>query len=285
MIDNCALVLEGGGIRGVFSAGVLDFFLDKQLHFPYITGVSAGACNAFSYISKQRTLNHKIFTDFLRDKRYASVRNLIKTGNVFNMDTIFQDLQGKLLPFDYDAFKTSEQELVIGATNMLNGETVYFNKSDYLDNINHLFNATKASSSLPFYSQIVKFEGYDLLDGGLSDPVPYKKALELHKKAVVVLTRDSTFRQKPYRRKQLLKYFYKDYPNFIKLMLDKYSIYNDHMIKLSKLEEEGKILIIRPEKPVKFKRLERNLSKLNSLYSEGYNIAKDNFEKISSFLG
>ncbi|MCM1990357.1 patatin-like phospholipase family protein [Oceanirhabdus seepicola] len=284
MIDNCALVLEGGGLRGVFSAGVLDFFLDNQLDFPYITGVSAGACNAFSYISKQRNRNLRIFTDFLRDKRYASVRNLIKTGNAFSMDIMFQDLQDKLLPFDYETFKKSKQELVIGATNMFNGETVYFNKSDYLDNIKHLFNATRASSSLPFFSQIVKLEGYDLLDGGLSDPVPYKKALEIHKKAVVVLTRDSNFRQKPYRRKQMLKYYYKDYPNFIKLMLDKYSIYNDHMNKLTKLEEEGKILIIRPKNPVKFKRLERNLSKLKSLYSEGYNIPKDNFERIISFL-
>ena len=284
MIDNCALVLEGGGLRGVFSAGVLDYFLDNQLDFPYIIGVSAGACNAFSYISKQRNRTLKIFTDFAHDKRYASFSNLLNTGNIFGMDFIFEDIQDKLLPFDYDTFINSKQELVIGATNLSNGEAVYFNKSDYPDNIKHLSHATRASSSLPFVSQIVKFEGYELLDGGLSDPIPYKKALETHKKAIVVLTRDSTYRKKPFRNKPLLKYYYKNYPNFMKLMLKRFSNYNNHLDQLTKLEQEGKILIIRPQNPVKLKRLEKNISKLKSLYFHGYNTTNDNFERISSFL-
>jgi predicted patatin/cPLA2 family phospholipase len=140
------LVLEGGGMRGVYTAGILEFFLEKALYFPYVIGVSAGACNAISYIAKQKGRNKRVNIEFIRDSRYLSYRNLWKEKSMFGMDFIFDELPNKLVPFDYETFQRTEHTFIVGATDCLTGKPVYFNNHQE-DNMNVVL---RASSSLPF---------------------------------------------------------------------------------------------------------------------------------------
>src|SRR5690625_2786952 len=202
MVD-AGLVLEGGGMRGLYTAGVLEYFMEQNLYFPYNIGVSAGACMAASYLSRQKGRNKKVNIGFIEDKRYISFSNLIKDREVFGMDFIFDEIPNRLVPFDMDTFYENSEEFVIGTTDCETGKPVYYDKTNHGEDLVLLL---RASSSLPFVSSSVEYKGRHLLDGGIVDPIPIKKAQQDgFEKNVINLTK----KEGTYKRLSKLKSLYK----------------------------------------------------------------------------
>lgn len=275
------LVLEGGGMRGVYTSGVLDYFMERNLYFPYVTGVSAGACNAISYISKQKGRSKKATIGSMDDPRYINYRNLIRHGYLLHMDLVFDEIPNKLIPFDYDVFFQSEQECVIGATDCRTGRPVYFQKKDCKD----LMQICRASSSLPFISPIVEIDGIPLLDGGIVDAIPIKKSIQDgNEKNVIVLTRNKGYRKKPARLKWLLKRVYPEYPKLQEAVLNRYRMYNETLDFIERLEKAGEVFIIRPSRQIKIGRMEKDTQKLIELYQLGYEDAKTMWEALQKWF-
>ena len=270
------LVLEGGGTRGAYSSGVLDVFLEEGIEFPRVYGISAGACNALSYISKQIRRNFNIFYQYIGDSRYLSVSNLRKHGCIFGFDFIFGELSHELLPFDYQAFFSSPVELKVGATDVETGEIVYFSKKD----MDEEFIAVRASSSLPMLSRIVSFQGYQLLDGGVAQPIALERSLlDGNERNVIVLTRDDTYRKKAYPgfSRTALRAFYGDYPKLVDCMLNRWEIYNEEVEQCREQERQGNAVVVRPSKPILVSRYEKDCAKLKEIYELG---RKDALEKV-----
>lgn len=279
-MKNIGLVLEGGGMRGLYTCGVLDFFMEKDLYFNYIIGVSAGACNAVSYISKQKGRNKKVNIDFCEDWKYMSVRNLVKDKSFIGMDFIFDEIPNKHVSFDFETFKNAKCKFLVGTTDCNTGKPVYFNKEDVKDG----FYALRASSSLPFISPIVRFKNYELLDGGISDSIPIKKSIEDgNEKNIIVLTRQEGYRKSPLKHEALIRLKYKKYPKLVEAILNRYKNYNETLDYIEKLEKEGKVVVIRHKEELKIDRLERHREKLLELYNYGYEDAKEIYNKIYDF--
>lgn len=281
MIENIGLVLEGGGMRGVYTAGVLESFLENDIYFPYVIGVSAGAANAASYLSKQKGRNHIVNIDYVSDPRYLSWRNFLKNREFFGMDFIFGEIPNKLVPYDYETFYQSKGEFVVGTTDCFSGEPVYYSKQDYGQDI---LTVIRASSSLPFIASEIPFKDRVLLDGGISDPIPIKKAqLDGFQKNIVVLTRNVGYLKKPSRFQFLIKRKYPHYPGLHTAMKQRYQTYNETIHYLDEQEKMGNVLIIRPTEPILVGRMERNPDKLSNLYHLGYQDGKRYLETIRQF--
>lgn len=251
-LENTALVLEGGGMRGMFSAGVFEAFLQHELTFPYITAVSAGACNILSYMSHQPMRTRKIIENYVGTKPYFSVNNYLKTGSLFGWDFIFDTLPKKLLPFDYETYANYPGELHVGTTDIKTGEAVWhYNKRAEI-----AFNSVIASASLPFLAPIVNIDNRPLLDGAIVSPIPIDKAIEAgYKKFVVVLTRNEGYRKKGSVPKLLLKAWYGQYPKLWEAMQNRPKLYNEQLERIEQMERDGNLIIIRPEKPLEIARL------------------------------
>ncbi len=270
-------------MRGVYTAGVLDFFLEKDLIFDYVIGVSAGASNAVSYISRQKGRNKIINTAFLDDWRYMSIKSLVKKGSLFGMDFIFDEIPNHKVPFDYETFFNSPITFKVGVTDCKTGKPLYFDKSEMDKN----FTALRASISLPLVSPIVHYRGYHLLDGGITDPIPVRQAIsDGYRKNIVVLTRNLGYQKKPLSKpmRLLLKKKYRDYPNLIAAILNRYQIYNKTMLYIDQLEQKGQIAVIRPSKKLTVDRFEKNAGKLNALYDLGYADAAASYDRIKSVI-
>jgi predicted patatin/cPLA2 family phospholipase len=276
-MDKIGLVLEGGGMRGIYTAGVLDLFLDKGIHFDYIIGVSAGANMAASYLSMQRGRNRQVSLDFLNDQRYLSMKNFVKNREMFGMDFIFEEIPNKLVPFNMENFLLYEGEYVVACTNCETGETEYFDKT-YLTK--DLLKILRASSSLPFMAPIVDYEGKKLLDGGVTDPIPLRKAqADGIAKNVVVLTRPKGYVKKSGR---LAKWFkVKGYPKVDEAMRRRPARYNETLYYVNQQEEEGNVVVIRPSADLKVDRLEKDKVKLDAMYHMGYKDAENALAKIA----
>jgi predicted patatin/cPLA2 family phospholipase len=271
-MENIGLVLEGGGMRGLFTAGVLDFFLDQNIEFPYVVGVSAGACNAVSYISKQYQRNLRINTMYLKDKRYFSLRNLLTTGSLFGMEMLFQLIPNTLDPFDYDAFKAARCRMRIVTTDCVTGLAAYYDAVDLRDSLLPL----QASMSLPVISAPVRYDGKLLMDGGVADPIPIQQSIaDGNTKNVVVLTRDAAYRKTPEKYFSYIKRKYRDYPKLVEALKQRHTVYNEALALTGRLEREGKAVVIRPEQPLDVGRLERRRPRLEALYREGYRAAEN----------
>ncbi|XOQ48508.1 MAG: NTE family protein RssA [Eubacteriales bacterium] len=280
---SIGLVLEGGGMRGAYTSGVLEVLLEENIEFPTVYGISAGACNALSYISKQKKRNFDIFYNYIADKRYISVENLNKTGSLFGFDFIFGELFHKLLPFDYQTFFDSPVELKVGATDLKTGEAVYFGKADLDEN----FTAVKASSSLPFISNIVSYRGYELLDGGCAAPIPIERSIfDGNERNVIVLTRDRTYRKslRPEFPRAVLRVQYGDYPNFVNAMLVRAEVYNNELEICNRQESAGKAVIIRPSRPIEAGRYEKNPEVLKAIYEMGMNDCRNKLKELRAFM-
>lgn len=279
-MSKVGLVLEGGGMRGLYTAGVLDFFLDNKIFFQDIVGVSAGACNAVSYVSKQRGRNFKVNTDYIGDKRYLSVEGMVKTGSIFGMDFLFEEIPNKLVPFDYETYYSSDMHLTVVATNCETGQP------EYLDGKHRTFvnRYLRASSSIPMFAPIVEIDGKKYLDGGTSDsiPVQYSKSRG-NDKLVVVLTRNEGYIKKPEPFKWLYSRQYKNYTKLIETIEQRHVIYNDTIKMLRELEASGEAIVIRPSKPITIGRFEKDVEKLRALYENGYEDAKAIYEQITIF--
>jgi predicted patatin/cPLA2 family phospholipase len=285
MIEKCGLVLEGGGMRGVYTAGILEFFLEKDLVFPYVIGASAGACNAMSYISKQRGRNKKVTIDMASDERYIRYKGLLDGTGLFNMDFIFDEIPNNIIKYDYESYRNSNQKMVAVTTDCMTGEATYFNCMEEEDNM-RLNNIIRASSSLPLMASVVEYNGQKLLDGGISDSIPIHKAMkDGYKKNIVILTRNKGYKKKPIRGKKIYERLYaKKYPGLVNALLSRYMHYNDALSLLEDLERKDEILTFYPPKSVLVKRIEKDKSKLEKLYYSGYKEAKQRYTSIKSFL-
>lgn len=260
------LVLEGGGMRGVYTIGVLDCLMDLHFAPDYLIGVSAGACNGVSFISGQRGRNLRIDQDYLADERYVSWKNYLKTGSIFGMDFIFREIPNRLNSFDRAAFLASPIAFYAVATDIMTGKPVYFGKED-LDEENTML---RASSSIPGFAQIVEFAGGSYLDGGVSDPIPARKALEDGcDKLVIVLTRDRSYQKHPSMLKPVYQRLYQDYPKLIEAIERRYEVYNQTLLFVRQLEREGRAKVIAPPAPVEISRFENKMKNLLPLYQRG----------------
>lgn len=280
---KAALVLEGGALRGMYTSGVLDTFLKNNMEFECVAGVSAGALNAMSYISKQPGRSAKINLEYCDDPRYIGRKAFIKNKGIIGYDYLFGDISEDKVPFDFKSFKNTNQRFVIVTTNCEKAETEYLEKS----NCNDLFKAAQASSSMPLASAMVEINNNHYLDGAVTTSIPVKWALEQgYEKVVVVLTRDKTYR-KPMitnKMKKLYKLAYHKYPKLIEKLNTMPERYNKLQEELLELEKEGKIFIIRPEKEVTVSRLEKDKEKLENLYKEGIAEAEKNLESLKEYL-
>ncbi|WP_308637407.1 patatin-like phospholipase family protein [Paenibacillus silvisoli] len=271
-MESIGLVLEGGGMRGVYTAGVLDYFTEQNVYFPYTIGVSAGACMAASYLSRQLGRNRSVNVGLVNDPRYISWKNYWTKRELFGMDFIFDEIPNVLVPFDYAAFEASKEQFVIGTTDCDTGETVFYNRfEEGFD----LLTVLRASSSLPFIAPIVKHGGRNLLDGGISDPIPLRKAeSDGNKRNVVVLTRDAGYRKSRNKFGWIVRRAFKQYPEFVKVMLRRHTIYNETLAYIDEQERKGNLFVIRPQQPLTVGRMERDKAKLDALYVQGYEDAK-----------
>ena len=279
---KAGLVVEGGGMRGVYSSGVLDFFIEKDLFFENNYGVSAGACHLCSYLAKQYKRAFRVNVDYLNDKRYCSVHSLLKTGNLFGAEMLYDIIPNELDLFDYDTYNKNESIFYVVITDINTGKPEYVKIGDLKKDIIYV----RASSSLPLLAQNVKINDKEYLDGGISDSIPIKKSIaDGNKKNVVILTRDSTYRKGKNSLMPIIKLKYKKYPNFVKSMADRYIVYNEILDFIKELEDNGDVFVIRPKKPVNIGRTEKNREKLEALYNDGYNDAKDCYEELLKYLG
>ncbi|TLS37589.1 patatin-like phospholipase family protein [Pseudalkalibacillus caeni] len=281
MFNQIGLVLEGGGMRGVYTAGVLEYFLENDFIFPYVIGVSAGACNAASYLSRQKGRNKKVTIDYSSHPDYISYKNLFRKGQLFGMDLIFDDIPNRLVPFDYETFHNTKEKFVIGTTDCLSGSPVYFEKNEHKENVLTLL---RASSSLPLMAPIIQYDDRYLLDGGIADPIPIKKSeSDGNKKNVVVLTRNPGYRKKKFKGKWLFKRKYREYEGLIDSLENRPEQYN-RTIDYIEQKDNDSVFVIQPTSPMEVGRIERNPKKLLSLYKHGYNDAKKAHSRLEEWL-
>ena len=278
---EAGLVVEGGGMRGVYTAGVLDYFMEKNLYFDDCYGVSAGACHISSYVSKQIGRSIKVTLDYINDKRYCSVNSLIKTGDMFGVEMLYDLIPNKLELYDYDTFNKFKGNFYSVVTNCKTGKAEYIKIKDMKKDII----AVRASSSLPLLSRIVEINGKEYLDGGITDSIPIKKSIkDGHKKNVVILTRDKTYRKSKPKFLSLLKFKYKKYPNLVKAIENRYKMYNETLDFIEEEKAKNEVFIIQPKLPVKISRIEKDKDKLKALYNQGYEDAKEIYEDLMKFL-
>ena len=282
-MNKVGLILEGGGMRGIYTAGVLDFFIEKNIEVDLVVGVSAGGCHAASYLSKQYKRAFHTNVDYLHDKNYLSFSNLIKTGSMFGMDMMFNKIPNGLYPYDHETFKKSKSEFVVVTTNCETGRAEYFTLTDMKKEILYL----QASCSIPMFANIVEIDGYKLVDGGISDSIPIEYAIKRGcNKNIVILTRDKTYIKNKVNSvaTSLLKRKYKEYPNLVKSIENRHISYNKSLDLVKELEKTNNALVIRPKSVVKVSQVEKNYDKLYNLYMDGYNDAKESYDRILNFI-
>ena len=282
IIDKTVLVLEGGGFRGVFTAGVLEVFLKNQLYFDYAVGVSAGASYGVSYITQQPNRNLQV-NKLISDKRYAGIGNLLRKGSYFSWDFIFNVIPNSMIRLDYEALKNSPTKFWIGATNCLTGQCEYFllnttNRQEFVV-------VLAASCSLPFVARKVKFNNTMYMDGGLSDSIPFEHAIKSGgDKAIVVLTRPKGYIKTPITNTWIIKWYYRKYPKLVEAILSRPDKYNQSITRLEELEREGKVFVIRPENEIAVGRLENNPQKTEIVYNEGIKVAESCLPALKEWL-
>lgn len=280
-MNKIGLILEGGGMRGIYTAGVLDFFIEKNIEVDITIGVSAGSCHASSYLSKQYKRAYNATVDYINDKRYLSFSNLIKTGSIFGMDFMFNKIPNELNIYDYDTFAKSKSKFVVVATNCETGSPEYFELKDLKKEIIYM----QASCSIPMFANIVEIDYFKLVDGGVSDSIPIEYSLNQgYKKNIVVLTRDITYKKNKQKFLPIVNRKYKKYPNLVKAIENRHLNYNKSLNLVNQLEKDGDVLVIRPKKPVNVSQIEKNAKKLTALYEEGYDDANELYDKILDFI-
>lgn len=268
--ERSGLVLEGGGMRGVFTCGVLDSLMDRGIRFPYTVGVSAGACNGLSYMSGQRGRAKYSNIDLLEKHHYIGFKHLLLKGNIMDFDLLFDEFPNRIIPYDYEAYARTEERFEMVTTDCLTGRACYFEEKR---DPKRIIDIVKASSSLPFVCPKTLVDGRKMLDGGISDSIPVERARELgYDRLVVVLTRNRGYRKRD-RSSFVPPIYYLRYPALRKAIRLRNLIYNKQITHVEELEGRGEILVIRPERPIEVDRMERDTSKLLALYEEGYALA------------
>lgn len=275
--DKSALVLEGGGMRGVFTCGVLDYLMDHKISFPYTVGVSAGACNGLSYMSHQRGRGRYSNIDLLAKYKYIGLRPLLKRRGLIDQQLLFHRFPDRILPYNYKAYAENPNRFEMVTTDCVSGKACYWEEK--LDE-KRIIDIVKASSSLPYACPIIYVDGKPMLDGGIVDSIPLMRAYgQGFEDCVVVLTRNIGYRKSD-KEVMVPRFIYKEYPRLRVALRNRNKIYNEQLEMVERLEDEGKIKVIRPMKPIVVDRMETNVRKLTDLYEEGYACAKRMFEGI-----
>ena len=265
------LVLEGGGMRGVFTSGVLDTFMKHDLYFRYIVAVSAGACNGMSYVSRQPRRARISNIDYLARYKYIGIRHLVTQGCIFDRELLYDKFPNQLLPFDFDEYFKHAKDFEMVTTNCLTGKTMYLSETS---DRQRSLDIVRASSSLPYVSKIVTVDGIPMLDGGIIDSIPINRAIETgHEHNVVILTRNKDWRDTGKDRK-VPAFIYKNYPRLRVALSHRHVVYNQQIDLIDRLEAEGKITCIRPMRPMEVGRIENDVEKLERLYEEGFAIGE-----------
>ena len=276
--DNTGLVLEGGGMRGVFTSGVLDAFMKHECYFPYVVAVSAGACNGVSYLSRQPRRARFSNIDMLEKYEYISLKSLLVQGSIFDPNILYERFPNEIVPFDYDTFWKYSSRFEVVATNCLTGRAEYFSE---LSDSRRLTSIIRASSSLPYVAQMVDVDGVPMLDGGLVDPIPVQHSIEKgHSLNVVVLTRNRGYRSDEFEVK-VPKLFYKKYPRLRVVLSHHVELYNKQLDMIERMEDWGEIIVIRPQRPMEVDRICMDTEKLERLYEEGFSEG----ERFCSMIG
>lgn len=274
------LVLEGGGMRGIYTAGVLDVFMDHQISFDGVIGVSAGAIHGSSFVSGQRGRNIRYYRKYCNDKRFMSWRNLILTGDIAGKQFCYYDLPEKLDPYDYDAFNRSKTEFYVTCSNLETGKAEYLRITDMREQIELM----RASASLPCVSKIVEADGMKLLDGGCTDSIPVRAFMKLgFRKNVVVLTRHKGYKKEP-EQTALTGILYHRYPRFVKAMKRRHLVYNRTLEDIDKLEQAGRAFVIQPSVPLTISRMSHDEKELQKVYEIGMEDGKRQLEAMVKWL-
>lgn len=276
-----ALILEGGGMRGLYTAGVLDVLMENDIYTDVAVGVSAGALFGINYKSKQigRVLRYNI--KYTGNSSYTGWKSLLKTGNLMNKEFWFEDIPFKLDPMDCETYRNNHTEFYAVVTNMENGKAEYRSIFDLKNE--ECMEYLRASGSLPFCSKPVVVNGIPYLDGGIADSIPLKKYInEGYDKAIVVLTRPANYRKNGGIHGAGL--FYKKYPEFVKTLSNRNTVYNEQCEYVEKLEKEGKIIVLRPSELVDISRTEKDRAVLQKMYDLGIKDTKIKIEEIKSYL-
>ena len=270
LTSTSGLILEGGGMRGVFTCGVLDNLMDRGIRFPYTIGVSAGACNGLSYMSEQRGRGKFSNIDLLEKYRYIGLKQLIFKGNIMDFDLLFHKFPEEIIPYHYDKFAACKERFEMVTTSCRTGRACYYDEK--MDPV-RIIDIVKASSSLPFVSPISYVDGEPMLDGGIADSIPLLRARELgFDNNLVVLTRNKGYR-KPQKPTTVPRFFYRKYPLLREAIRRRNALYNEQIDLVERLEDKGELVVIRPQRPITVDRIERDTRKLLDLYNEGYECA------------
>lgn len=275
---NTGLVLEGGGMRGVFTSGVLDAFMKHGVYFRYVVAVSAGACNGMSYISRQPRRARLSNIDFLTQYGYIGWRHLLRQGCIFDQELLYDKFPNEYIPFDFDSFFQRSATFEMVTTNCLTGQAEYLTESK---DRQRSLDIVRASSSLPYVSKIVRVDGIPMLDGGIVDSIPVMRAIETgHPQNVVVLTRNKGYRSKE-RDRKIPPFVYKKYPRLRVALSRRVAAYNKQLELVERLEELGKVMCIRPQRPMEVGRMEKDIGRLERLYQEGFMLGNAFCETLS----
>ena len=282
MNSNVGLMIEGGGMRCAYSIGVLDLFLEKELEFKSVATASAGAVIAGSFISKQKKRNYDMLSHLSDNGKAISIFRFFKEKELFNMNYIFDEIPKSLFPLDFNNIKNSETELIIGTTEINTGEPVYYNEFNSLDDLNMV---TRASCSLPVLASSVKYDGRELMDGGVSNPLLIEPLLERGlTKNVIILTRNFGYKKQATQLNWLYKRLFKDKHALRKLLKYRHRAYNSTMEMINELQKRGELFVIQPELPLLASRVEQDKFKLQELYMLGYRDAKKKYEDLKAFI-
>jgi predicted patatin/cPLA2 family phospholipase len=281
-MKNSCIVLEGGGLRGAFTSGVLEYLLEKDVNFDRVIGVSAGACTGASFLSKQKGRNWTVNVEYPSDKRYMGIRHLIATGSYFNIQFVFEEIPNKLVPYNEEAVFKNPAEFDIVTTSFTTGKSVVITKKD-MKQIG-ICKALIASSSIPLLARPADISGQLFFDGGVSDSIPAEYALSKHKKAVAVLTRPRGYRKDKMSFVPLLKFAFRKHPAFLKTMLNRNIEYNKTLDFCEQMEKEGKLFIIAPNDKYSIGRTEQNFDKRAAFYHHGYDLIRSEYKNLQKFL-
>ena len=274
------LVLEGGAMRGMYTAGILDVFMEQGIRFDGVIGVSAGAICGCSYVSGQAGRTIRYNKKYCTDKRFMSFYSFFTTGDLVGEKFCYHEIPEELDPYDNEAFKKSDTDFYVTCTNLETGEPEYILLKDMFRDIDYM----RASASMPYVSQIVEMGGKKLLDGGCSDSVPVKAFMDLgYEKNVVIQTRPREYRKKD-EKKGLARILYRKYPKFVKTLESRAKNSNCQMEEIEKMEEEGKIFVIRPSRPLEIGRMSHDVKEIIRAYERGRSDAFDCLEQMKKWL-
>lgn len=276
------LLLEGGAMRGLYTAGVLDVFMEHQILVDGIIGVSAGALFGMNYKSKQKGRVLRYNRNYAKSKEYMGFHSLLTTGNIMNRDFCFNRIVNELDPVDFETYRNSPEDFYAVVTNMQTGNAEYV-KLDDLENQDQL-EYLRASGSMPFLSKPVEVNGNFYLDGGIADSIPIEKLLEMnYDKMIVILTRPTDYRKKK-SNTRIPGIYYRKYPKLVSAINNRYLNYNWQLDKIAELEADGKIFVLRPSRFVNIKRIERDLAKIQEMYDLGQADARQNLNALRGYL-